>query len=55
MSYAKIVAKKIRMCARFGHLPENHASRPVSVKHHLRTYVCHRCGSILGRQKGARA
>jgi hypothetical protein len=47
MSYAVIVRKKIRMCARFGHLPRPEASRRAAHSHFRPWYYCHRCGALI--------
>jgi hypothetical protein len=49
MTYAKIFRKKIRMCERFGHLPESEGSRRFF--HRLTTYYCRRCGALVARAK----
>lgn len=55
MSYAVIVRKKIRMCARFGHLPERIATRATPAlnwwtpERVIPAYFCPRCGGLVAR------
>jgi hypothetical protein len=49
MSYAKIIAKKIRMCARFGHLRPASRRLPVRTTAGVAVYYCTRCGAIVER------